>query len=1166
MKKSVLAFLSSVIALVIVSTAMTVPAQAGPLDCSLGGSFGLEGGGLWLTSSTANCAGEVTIPAAVTQLTNNSFAGKNITKVTFEANSKLEWLNGFRNTQISSIEIPPSTTDIWANALKGTPIKSVTVPGRVRNIGAEAFPENIETLIFEPRIATSLVIGNFGLSNLQSLTLQGPSLINSLGSVSRAGLTFDGWSTDLGGPKVSFPFTVAGSSVVTLYPILRAPVVEIYNCSASGTFTTTDGQLTSSTSDCAGEVTIPESVTIIPQGVFTGRAITAVTFAPGSRLDGIAREGLANMLFTSITLPNSVRWIEANAFLNSKITSLSIPGNVYFLGDEVFGYSKVKTIVFETRINSYLELRLPVWGNAGNITSITFSGSTFVPMTGSPSYPVKNFLRWSRTPGGTSVSMSNQIQGIFYANWDPKIFTATYNSMGGSLVASGNIVGGEIQFPAPPTKTNYTFDGWYGNPELSGGQITEWMEGSNKTFFARWIRYWGADFNTRGGSAVDSVQWIEGDQISQAPASPNRPGYTFAGWSRTDGGPAISFPYSPADMANITFFAKWTANTYVANFNSQGGSPVVASSFVTAGAVSLAPAVPTRRGYTLMGWSATEGGEIVSFPYFPGVIENITLHAKWDINTYVVNLNTNGGSSVPAASFQTDGPLSTLIDTFRPGYTFLGWSATDGGAALAFPYSPGVVENITLHAIWDANTHAVTLDTKGGLPVLAVSFRTDGAIALAPTTPIRPGYTFLGWSATDGGEAVSFPYAPGVIENITLYAVWDANTYSVNLNTTGGLALPAISFRTDGNISLAPSIPVRVGYTFVGWALTNGGTAITFPFAPGVIENITLYANWTRDPFKPELIAGDVIAGTGIQSTLLSAAGGSWLAYPEAVVTHQWYRCSSAVAAGLSALPSAAKCVKITGAALPNYKVAVADAGKYLTSLVEAKNSIGTTFLTVASFRAPTLKAPTKVALPVGTGTPKASSYLTGTVGTWVGNPVPKTTVQWFRCEKATSAASSAVPRSAQCAAIRGATSTRYRLGTADKGKYVTVQITAKNTEGQAVSTAKSQRVLLDPTLVNTPEISGAAGLNKSLRVNAGTWLSYPTAKTSFQWYRCNRATQAGAKSFSGSSGCKAIAGATKSSYRTTAADEGKYISVLVKAVNTAGTKSVTTRSSEKIE
>jgi uncharacterized repeat protein (TIGR02543 family) len=548
------------------------------------------------------------------------------------------------------------------------------------------------------------------------------------------------------------------------------------------------------------------------------------------------------------------------------------------------------------------------------------------------------------------------------------------------------------------------------------------------------------------------------------------------------------------------------------------------------------------------------------------VYSNISLYARWLFN-YAVIFDSNGGTPVPAGFFPSGRDVAQApAAPTRQGYSFVSWSATDGGEAISFPYTPGVVENITLYAEWLGNTNAVNFDSKGGSSVEAGSFRSGGAVWLVPETPTLAGYTFAGWSATDGGDAVSFPYSPSEVEAITLYAIWDANTYSVTLNTTGGLAMPSISFRTAGQIASAPAIPVRVGYTFVGWALTDGGTALSFPYAPGVIENITLFANWTRDPFKPELIAGDVIAGTGIQSTLLSAAGGSWLAYPEAVVSHQWYRCSASVAAGLSALPTASKCVKITGATAANYKVAVPDAGKYLTALVQAKNTIGTTLLTVATFRAPPLKAPSKIALPVGTGTAKASSYLTGTLGTWVGNPVPKTTVQWYRCENATAASAKAVPGSAQCEAIRGATKVRYKLGTADKGKYITLQITAKNTEGEAVSTAKSQRVLLDPTLVENPEISGAAGLNKSLSANKGTWLAYPTAKTTLQWYRCNRSTPAGAKSFSGSSGCKAIAGATRSSYRTGAADEGKHISVIVKATNSAGTKSVTARSTEKIE
>ena len=1169
MKKSVLAFLSAVLAFVIVSTTMTAPAQAvadGNYPCSGGGTFTVGNGGTRVTESSGDCSGTVTIPASVTSFASMAFMFKAaITGVVFEEGSGVTNLQTelFRSTGLTSIVLPPNLTSIGNQVFQFTKLVSITLPGTVNSTGDQAFPSSLETIVVQPRIASTFQVRTLpDNSQIKSITFQGPGTINSLPSVTRTGFNFGGWSASLGGPAVTFPHTFTAADGGTLYPIMIAQVIERINCSGGGRFDIYDGVIQPFNS-CSGEITIPSSVTSISANAFYNQVITKINFPADSKVTSIGVEAFRGAQITSINFPSSLKVIERAAFKNSSIRHMTIPGRVEFVGEE---FAPVETLVFETRIAATLNVHQWAFSGARGLTSVTFNTPYTLNVNVTMEKPVFNFLGWSDSLDGPIRANPGTVSGTVYTRWSPKTYTATYNSNGGTAVASGSIVGGVIAFPEPPTRENYAFAGWYNNAGGSGAAITNWMFDNNPTFYAKWIIQRTVSFDSKGGSAVSAGKWIQGESITTAPTAPTRLGYTFAGWSRTDGGLDITFPHTPGGTVDITLFARWTLNTYLANLVTLGGSAVSAPSFVSFGSLPTPPN-STRLGYTFAGWSATEGGDVVTFPYSPGVLDNISLYAKWTANTYLVNLNSGGGSSVAPGSFQTDGEIpSSLNEPYRPGYTFAGWSATDGGEALVFPYRPGVIGNITLYAIWDANTYAVTLDTKGGLPVLAVSFRTDGAIALAPTTPIRPGYTFLGWSATDGGAAVSFPYAPGVIENITLYAVWDANTYSVSLNTTGGLALPAVSFRTDGDISLAPTIPVRVGYTFVGWALTNGGTAITFPFAPGVIENITLYANWTRDPFKPELIAGDVIAGTGIQSTLLSAAGGSWLAYPEAVVTHQWYRCSSAVAAGLSALPSAAKCVKITGAALPNYKVAVADAGKYLTSLVEAKNSIGTTFLTVASFRAPTLKAPTKVALPVGTGTPKASSYLTGTVGTWVGNPVPKTTVQWFRCEKATSAASSAVPRSAQCDPIRGATSTRYRLGTADKGKYVTVQITAKNTEGQAVSTAKSQRVLLDPTLVNTPEISGAAGLNKSLRVNAGTWLSYPTAKTSFQWYRCNRATQAGAKSFSGSSGCKAIAGATKSSYRTTAADEGKYISVLVKAVNTAGTKSVTTRSSEKIE
>jgi uncharacterized repeat protein (TIGR02543 family) len=72
-----------------------------------------------------------------------------------------------------------------------------------------------------------------------------------------------------------------------------------------------------------------------------------------------------------------------------------------------------------------------------------------------------------------------------------------------------------------------------------------------------------------------------------------------------------------------------------------------------------------------------------------------------------------------------------------------------------------------------AALYAVTFDAKGGTSVSSGSFLTASTVS-EPTAPTRTGYSFAGWSATDGGNAETFPYAPGVTSAITMYARWDA--------------------------------------------------------------------------------------------------------------------------------------------------------------------------------------------------------------------------------------------------------------------------------------------------------------------------------------------------------------------------------------------------------
>jgi uncharacterized repeat protein (TIGR02543 family) len=110
-----------------------------------------------------------------------------------------------------------------------------------------------------------------------------------------------------------------------------------------------------------------------------------------------------------------------------------------------------------------------------------------------------------------------------------------------------------------------SLDVWY----LSG--ITSWGVGcawassgvyTNVAYYNSWISDNAIDnrfrvaFNSKGGSSVSASSFTGGGSVA-TPASPTRSGYTFAGWSLSDGGAKLSFPYTPAAAADFTLFAKW---------------------------------------------------------------------------------------------------------------------------------------------------------------------------------------------------------------------------------------------------------------------------------------------------------------------------------------------------------------------------------------------------------------------------------------------------------------------------------------------------------------------------------------------------------------------------------------------------------------------------------
>ena len=136
--------------------------------------------------------------------------------------------------------------------------------------------------------------------------------------------------------------------------------------------------------------------------------------------------------------------------------------------------------------------------------------------------------------------------------------------------------------------------------------------------------------------------------------------------------------------------------------------------------------------------------------------------------------------------------------------------------------------------IYGNTTGGSIVTYKDGDSEYAKQVLPSGTLATRPDTPATtPGCTFGGWNKADG---TAWDYASDkVTDNITLYAKWAANTYTITFDTAGGSEIAPIT-QDYGTVITAPEAPTREGYTFIGW---DKEIPTTMP-----AENMTVTAQW----------------------------------------------------------------------------------------------------------------------------------------------------------------------------------------------------------------------------------------------------------------------------------------------------------------------------------
>ena len=205
---------------------------------------------------------------------------------------------------------------------------------------------------------------------------------------------------------------------------------------------------------------------------------------------------------------------------------------------------------------------------------------------------------------------------------------------------------------------------------------------------------------------------------------------------------------------------------YLVTFNSNGGS-IVAPIKTGLKKQIDAPVVPTREGYTFVGWYLDDE----KFDFDLKVEENITLTAHWEEEksiVYTLSFDSLGGSVIDDIKIERSGILGNTPIPIKDGYEFIGWMYHNQEFSFENPIEKSMVF-VAKYKSLNENKDMVTIsfDSSGGSLVDSVELNV-GELAKMPKEPIRDGYKFAGWYLDDQ----EYDFLEPVYQDIILHALW----------------------------------------------------------------------------------------------------------------------------------------------------------------------------------------------------------------------------------------------------------------------------------------------------------------------------------------------------------------------------------------------------------
>ena len=293
----------------------------------------------------------------------------------------------------------------------------------------------------------------------------------------------------------------------------------------------------------------------------------------------------------------------------------------------------------------------------------------------------------------------------------------------------------------------------------------------------------------------------------------------------------------------------------------------------------------TKWGSVVIGGDTLEG----KIGIYVGVKESTKTNVKFHVEVWfatkyscrdkTITLKFNSGENVSSASTTvvTSKPINHTDDTG------LGWGSknqtklyeydnTTGydrrhtGRVIKFYASLSGIDmlNKTMYAstsytVLKKDSYKITFNANGGSGSPSSQTKWYGeSLTLSSTKPTKTGYTFKGWSTSSSATSATWSAGGKYTRNEsnTLYAVWQANTYTIKYNANGGSGAPSNQTKTHNKtLILSSTKPTRTNCNFEGWSTSSTATSATYSAGGSYTKNAaaTLYAVWTLAYTKPRI-------------------------------------------------------------------------------------------------------------------------------------------------------------------------------------------------------------------------------------------------------------------------------------------------------------------------